>query len=112
MNERTPIHTDDHRPDVPLKEYIERILDEREKAMEAARQSMEIRLDRLNELRQEVQEDRSQYLTRDRYDSQHQMLEDKVNSLEAFRGKALGFGALLSLISAVVGAIIVRSFGG
>ena len=115
MNEDSPVH-DRNGGTVPLKEYIERILDERYKAVQVAYRNMERRLDDLNELRDEYTEDRSLMLTRDRYDTEHHVLEDRVTSLESWRGKALGFGALLALIAAAMGAllesVVHRALGG
>jgi hypothetical protein len=36
----------------------------------------------------------------------------KLVPLEAFRARALGFGALISLLSAIGGALIVKAIGG
>ena len=105
MNEDSPVH-DHNGGTVPLKEYIERIIDERDKAVQVAYRSMEGRLDRLNELRNEVTEDRARFLTRERFETEHAVVEARVNSLESWRGKALGFGALLALISAAIGALL------
>jgi len=115
VNESSPVHEKNGNT-VPLKEYIERIIEERDKAVQVAYRSMEGRLDRLNELRSEVTEDRAKFLTRDRYDGEHGLLENRVASLENWRGKALGFGALLALIAAAVGAllesVVTRALGG
>ena len=122
MNEQSPIHENNGNT-VTLREYIEAIIGERDRALQAAfraqqdalnlaTRNLELRLEKLNELRNEVTQDRGNFLTRDRYESQHQALEDKVSSLEAFRGRALGFGALVSLLSAVGGALVVKAIGG
>ena len=122
LNEQSPVHENNGNT-VTLREYIEAIMAERDKALTAAFRSqqaalelatrnLELRLEKLNELRAEVTQDRSNFLTRDRYDSQHSALEDKVAQLENFRGKALGFGALVSLLSAVGGALVVKAIGG
>jgi hypothetical protein len=122
MNEQSPVHENNGNT-VTLREYIEAIMAERDKALTAAFRSqqaalelatrnLELRLEKLNELRNEVTQDRGNFLTRDRYDTQHKALEDKVSSLESFRGRALGFGALVSLLSAVGGALVVKAIGG
>ena len=122
MNPRTPVE-DGHGGAVSLREYIEAIMAERDKALRAAflaqqealnlaTRNLELRLEKLNELREEVTKDRSAFMSRERYEDAHDVLENRVSSLEGFRGKALGFGALVSLISAVIGAIIVKFIGG
>jgi hypothetical protein len=122
LNPNSPVHEPNGNT-VTLREYIEAIMSERDRALTAAFNSqqaalnlatrnLELRLEKLNELRAEVTQDRSNFLTRDRYESQHQALEDKVALLEGFRGRALGFGALVSLLSAVGGALAVKAIGG
>ena len=68
--------------DVTLREYIERILDEREKhgmlALELASREIERRLEALNELRSEVIKDRIMLVRVDTYDS-------KMKDLDAWR---------------------------
>jgi hypothetical protein len=122
LNEHSPVHENNGNT-VTLREYIEAIMSERDRALTAAFNSqqaaltlatknLELRLEKLNELRAEVTSDRANFLTRDRYDSQHGALEDRTTALESFRGKALGFGALVSLLSAIAGALIVKAVGG
>lgn len=105
LNEHTPIH-DGNGNSVPLKDYIEAIIGERDKAAEAVHRRLEQRIDAMNKVRDEVAADRARFLTRDKYDTEHGILEDRTTSLEAWRGKALGFGALLALVAAAMGALI------
>ena len=122
MNEQSPIHENNGNT-VTLREYIEAIMSERDRALTAAFNSqqaalqlatknLELRLEKLNELRQEVTQDRSSYQTRDKAETIENALADRIASLESFRGKALGFGALVSLLSAVGGALVVKAIGG
>ena len=122
MNPNSPVHESNGNT-VTLREYIEAIMSERDRALTAAftaqqaalnlaTKNLELRLEKLNELREEVTRDRSQYITRDRYDDAHGVLENRTAVLENFRGKVLGFGALVSLLSAVGGAIVVKAIGG
>ena len=114
MNGNTPVHEGGQ--SVPLKEYIEALIAERDKAVKEAIRQMEMKLVELNALRRSVEEDRNLLLTRDKFETEHGTLEGRVNSLESWRGKALGFGALLAFLSAAVGAllqsVISRAFGG
>ena len=91
MNEETPVRCQ-HSPDVPLREYIERIFEEKQKALEIAfisqqkaldlaTRNLELRLEKLNELRAEVSADRSEFVKFATYDAQHRSLEDKIDSL-------------------------------
>ena len=100
---------------VPLREYVERIFDEKQKALEIAfrgqqealalaSHTLEIRLEKLNELRREVTEDRAKYVTVEKYDAE-------IEPLKSFRSKALGFGVLVAVFSGLVGAVLDRLFG-
>lgn len=96
MNERSTAHGREH-------ELIDRALTTaeklREEAIDLAQRVVSERLEKLNELRAEVVQDRGQYMTRKEFNL-------IVVPLQEFKSKALGFGALLSLISAVIGAIV------
>jgi len=122
LNEHSPVHENNGNT-VTLREYIEAIMSERDRALTAAFNSqqaalnlatrnLELRLEKLNELRQEVTQDRSSYMTRDRAEAETEAINTRVAALESFRGKALGFGALVSLLSAVGGALVVKAIGG
>jgi len=121
VNEHTTVHADNGNS-VTLREYIEAIMSERDRALTAAftaqqaalnlaTKNLELRLEKLNELRQEVTQDRANYQTRDKAEVTEEALNSRLSSLESFRGKALGFGALVSLLSAVGGALIVKAIG-
>jgi len=80
LNEGSPVH-DRNGGTVPLKEYIEALIAERDKAVKEGLRQMEQRLATLNELRAEVSQDRNLFLTRDKYDSEHRALENRVDDL-------------------------------
>ena len=125
MNEKSPVHETNGNT-VTLREYIEAIIGEKDRALQAAftaqqnalnalnlaTKNLELRLEKLNELRQEVTQDRASYMTRDRAEAQDDAIDARLTALEAFRGKALGFGALVALLSGAVGAVIARLVGG
>jgi hypothetical protein len=121
MNEESPVHANGGT--VTLREYIEAIMSERDRALTAAftaqqaalnlaTKNLELRLEKLNELRQEVTQDRANYQTRDKAELESDTVGQRISALESFRGKALGFGALVSLLSAIGGALIVKAIGG
>jgi len=122
LNPNSPVHEPNGNT-VTLREYIEAIMSERDRALTAAftaqqsalnlaTRNLELRLEKLNELRQEVTQDRASYLTRDRAEATEEAMDARIAALESFRGKALGFGALVSLLSAVGGALVVKAIGG
>jgi hypothetical protein len=79
---------------VTLRDYIERIFDERKAALDIAfraqqealglaSRTLELRLEKLNELRQEVTSDRANYITRDKYDADMKALNGKIDGADA-----------------------------
>ena len=108
---------------VTLREYLERAHNDAWRAhsekhrlenvaIEQARNAIDLRLEKLNELRSEVIQDRGEYVRRDVHDSQIKGLQDKLDALESFRTKAVGAAAVLTLVSGAVGAAIVKALGG
>ena len=107
---------------VALRDFIERIFDEREKlfnskmvslekAMELAFKNVDVKMTHLNELRSDVLKDRSLFLTTDKYEPQHEDLRKQVEALAKGQGRWWGIAAGLSFVSAVIGGIIVKLFG-
>jgi len=99
---------------VTLKEYIERIFSERAAALELAfkaqqealliaTRNLDSRLEKLNELRQEVTQDRGNYVTRDKYDAEVGALEKKLDQATGALNVArfLGAGGLAAALYAV-----------
>jgi hypothetical protein len=82
---------------VPLREYIEKIMDERQQAITIATCALEKRLELLNELRGDV-------MTRSEYTSAHEALSDKISALTALTNK-LTIALLIMLITALVAAL-------
>lgn len=109
--------------DVPVREYIERIFTERQAALEIAfkaqqnalklaTKNLNGRLKNLNELRQQVLTDRGLYLTRDRHDAYAAGVDARIGALEAWRNRAIGFGAAIAFIAGISGGIAVKIWGG
>lgn len=93
-----------------LQTYIERIFDEREKALQlafkaqqealsVATKALDKELDHLNRLRQEVVLDRAEFITNDKFDA-------VLEPLKATRNQLLGFAAALGTISGIVSAVV------
>jgi hypothetical protein len=131
VRENTPVQTPDGNGGVPLREYIERIFDEKQKALElafAAQQkalelatrSMELRLEKLNELRSEVTRDRSQFVRQDVFEGKQDSLEKSIHDLEkaiitrldfleGWRLRAVGIFLVLLPLAGVIGAAIMKA---
>jgi hypothetical protein len=82
-------------------------------AVKTASAQIDSRLEKLNELRQEVVADRGIYLTRSEYEAKHETLgarfkpiEEKIAGLEKWQNKVIGIGIVLVLLSGLIGALI------
>jgi hypothetical protein len=103
--------------EISLREYFERILELQSKALgeykvetlraigEAAA-SMEKRLDKLNELRQEVIQDRSLMVLRVENDRRLEAIGDRISAVEKWQNKVVGIGIVFVLLSGLIGAMI------
>jgi hypothetical protein len=107
---------------VSLKEYVERIFSERQNALDLAfkaqqealglaSRTLELRLEKLNELRQEVTQDRGNYLTKAEFESKREVQDQRLGRLENFNARILGFGAALALIGGILGGILGQKIG-
>jgi hypothetical protein len=65
--------------------------------------AISLRLEKLNELRQEVLEDRAQFV-------RHDVFNTAIEPLREFRSRAVGAAAILTLVSGVIGAAVMRVF--
>jgi diphthamide synthase subunit DPH2 len=113
VNEKQVVRCE-HGPDVTLREYIERIFDERQKALDIAfraseqalalaSRNLELRLEKLNELRQEVTQDRGEYVKRE-------VFEARRSQLEKFQARTLAVAAVLIVFLPILTAIVTRNF--
>jgi hypothetical protein len=70
-----------------------------------AREVVNERLDRMNEFRGALEDQANKAVTRELFDA-------TIAPLQEFRARAIGFGAVIALISGVIGAVISRAVGG
>ena len=111
---------------VTVRDYVERIFDEREKALNLAfsaqQQALAIatanldnRLEKLNELRQEVTTDRGRYLTRDKYEADtkaiSQKMDDGFRAVNGWQDRMDGGLTLLRIVSAGGGFALLLELG-
>ena len=89
-----------------LKAYIERILDERDRAYVTATKELERRLEGLNELRAEVVRDRSMFVGQDKSEMMHNAIERRISDLELWRSKAAGIVLTLIVLSSLLSTAI------
>src|SRR5438309_570739 len=89
--------------EVPLRDYVDQRLNDAnravdialsgheklheadQRALQEARVVIDARLEKLNELRQEVTRDRGEYLRNDVYDSKHENLIKRIQVVESWR---------------------------
>jgi hypothetical protein len=93
---------------VSLREFIERIMDERQSAVNHLADSMEHRLSALNELRADVVRDRDQFVTKAVYDEKHASLYDRISKIENAQSRIIGIGIITMPLCGVLGAIIAH----
>jgi hypothetical protein len=116
--------------DVSLRDYVERIFDERQAALDlafsgqqealrVAKVEYDARLEKLNELRAEVTRDRALFITTDRFDGEQRVasqardaVANRVSALENWKAKATGAAVVLTIIAGAIGAAVAKAFGG
>ena len=93
-----------------LKELMELRFSNLDEAISVARERVDDRLEGMNELREQIQNERGQYLTRDSYDREHKALEIRVGALELQNSKWTGslwmLGAALSAVVVIVNVLL------
>lgn len=92
--------------EVGLRDYIDRIFDERQRAVDVTAAALSHRLDTLNCLREEVVRDREMFLPRNVYDQMHTDLVRRVSKVESMQSRIVGVGITLIVVSGLTGAFI------
>jgi len=114
---------------VSLKEYIERIFDEREKALQIAFKSQQEalsiatialnrELEHLNNLREEINSARREFLTRVEYSSSRTTIEEKISAMEkimdmkagSVSGMSILWNTAVSLATAAAATTVILNF--
>jgi len=92
------------------REFLERIIEEREKALRTVASNLEQRLNHLNALREDVIRDRQLFLPKAVYDQMHGDIVRRVESVERFQAKLVGIGIMVVIVSGFIGAIVSHIF--
>lgn len=91
---------------------IEKLTDQKfksqEKAIVLAHEAMEIRLEKLNELRSEVLQDRARYTTVEYSLNQNEAMNIRIKQLELWQSKMYGAIAMTAIISGTVVGILSK----
>jgi predicted transcriptional regulator len=108
--------------DVPLKEYLEKRLDEmscrikqRFEEVDAnvakAEQQLNHRLEGMNEFRESLRDQSSRFMTRMEYEYAHKGLDEKVRAMElakaTLEGRAATVSVLISVVVSVVTGVVI-----
>jgi hypothetical protein len=119
-----------YKDSVTLKEYFQDVADQmcevnrvkfeaQDTALSLARESLEKRLETMNEFRQSLKDQQSAFLTRNEYSAKHDLLQGQVDQLRLkgaeLSGKAdqksVTIVMIFSLISAMLGVVsLIASF--
>lgn len=91
---------------VDLREYIEKILDEREKALRLTAANLEHRLENLNALRGDVIKDREMFFTK----TSAETIIERIEKIENTQGRMIGVAIALMAFSALIGAVASHLF--
>lgn len=95
---------------VTLKDYIERILDERDKTLVLTAKNLEHRLETLNQLRADVIKDRDQFVSDAVYKEMHSALVNRVTAVEKMQSRMVGVGIALVAGAGLIGAVLTHLF--
>lgn len=95
---------------IALKEFIERIFDERQRALELSQKQIETRLESLNHLRAEVMRDRDSFVTKSYQEQAHAEVIRRLSAVESAQSRLAGMGIVLLALAGIMGALIGRVF--
>ena len=73
-----------HKDIVSLRDYIEIRLTDMEKATNLAAENLKIRLESLNNWREQNRSERMEFITKENYENRHLLLENKIEGLQKF----------------------------
>ena len=77
-----------------------------DKAVEVALAAQDKRLDAMNEFRQTISDIQGRAISRETFESQHEQVKERLNSLEGFRGRASLIASGIAITAGTIGAIV------
>lgn len=91
-----------HGDGIDLKEHFEKICNEKmcaqKEALSLARESLEKRLEHMNEFRSQLSEQSITFMTKDIYEARHKELTSKIESIEKIVYIGMGMCAVIELM--------------
>lgn len=107
--------------EVSLREYVDTNFELRDRALRIQQQAseqalllatrtLEARLSQLNELRAEVTQDRSNFITRIEFDGDAKDTNRRIDQLERFQARLIGIGIMMAIVAGIIGAGAMKLF--
>ncbi len=103
--------TGDQSTSVPLLVHLEKISALEDKALSLAKENLDLRLQHLNDLRLQVVQDRSVYVSNEKFDANRDGVNVRIAALETWKSKAALVFAGVAAVAGAVGAGVVKAFG-
>ena len=93
----TDTERSNHREIVTLKEHLEKQLQSIRDTMKASDKAMDVRLEAMNELRDQIYRERGAYISRVEHDAVHKSLDENVQGLMMSRAELHGKASMASV---------------
>lgn len=91
-----------------LEKLMNQRFEMREDALGLANKNMEMRLDKLNELRNEVVTDRSRYVVNERCEMKEESSDSRISRLERWQSQMYGIAIGIGIVAGVSGGVITK----
>jgi hypothetical protein len=82
-----------------------------DRALELSTKSLEDKMELLNNLRNEVLTDRARFITVDRADADHELVDNRIKQLEMWQSKMYGIAMGIALVAGISGGLVTKIFG-
>lgn len=96
--------------DVPLREYMESLLERQEKALVTAKAEMDRRLEGMNEIRKQLQDQAMTFQTREKYEVEMRHIQQRISAIEEWRARHDGMASrqqIYGVVAIVISALAV-----
>ena len=89
-----------------LREHLEQLRVADKEAINIAREAVDRRLGEMNNMREQINQERGTFVRMDWYESKHKEIESRVSKLEEWQWKVIGGMAVSLTVGTVLGWII------
>ncbi len=94
---------------ITLREYVEKQFELRDTRVQAEKEGINYRLEGMNELRDQINQERSEFVRNEVYHQRHEALRNEISLIRSFQLKIAGGMIVLSVIGI---SNLVRIWGG